>query len=50
MRRRIPFVWLPTQRIDHSAGFATLRGAPLRREDEGTNRWILARGSFRLAA
>ncbi|HEY0411699.1 MAG TPA: alpha-L-rhamnosidase C-terminal domain-containing protein [Allosphingosinicella sp.] len=49
MRRRLPFVWLPTQRIDHAAGFATLRGAPLRREEEGANRWILARGRFRLA-
>lgn len=43
-------VWLPGQRIDHAAGFATLRGAPLRREDEGTNRWVLARGSFSAAA
>ena len=42
-------MWLPDQRIDHSAGFLTLRGAPLRREEEGSNRWILARGRFRLA-
>jgi alpha-L-rhamnosidase len=48
MRRRTSFVWLPGQRIDHAAGFATLRGAPLRREEEGTNRWVLARGRFRL--
>jgi alpha-L-rhamnosidase len=46
MRRRVPFVWLADQRIDHAAGFATLRGAPLRREEEGTNRWVLARGRF----
>lgn len=44
MPRRVPFVWLPGQAHNHAAGFATLRGAPLRREAEGTNRWILARG------
>ena len=48
MRRRSPFVWLPGQQIDHAAGFATLRGAPLRRDTEGTNRWVLARGRFGL--
>ena len=46
MRRSTPFVWLANQPVDHTAGFATLRGAPLRREDEGVNRWILARGRF----
>lgn len=46
MRRRTPFVWLEHQQIDHSAGFATLRGSPLRREGEGVNRWVLARGRF----
>lgn len=46
MRRRVPFVWLAHQRVDHAAGFATLRGAPLRREEEGANRWVLARGRF----
>lgn len=46
MRRREPFVWLPEQPFDHPAGFATLRGAPLRRNGEGTNRWVLARGRF----
>lgn len=44
MARRVPFVWLPGQEHEHGAGFATLRGAPLRREAEGTNRWVLARG------
>lgn len=48
VQRRTPFVWLPDQRIDHAAGFATLRGAPVRREEEGVNRWILARGRFRV--
>lgn len=46
VRRRTPFVWLPDQRMDHAAGFATLRGGPLRREEEGANRWVLARGRF----
>ena len=40
------FVWLPGQQIDHGAGFSSLRGAPPRRETEGTNRWVLARGAF----
>jgi alpha-L-rhamnosidase len=48
MQRRADFIWLADQRVDHSAAFATLRGAPLRREDEGRNRWILARGRFHL--
>lgn len=46
MRRATPFVWLAGQAHDHRAGFATLRGASLRREDEGCNRWVLARGRF----
>jgi hypothetical protein len=46
MRRRTPFVWLADQPVDHAAGFATLRGGPLRRETDGINRWILARGRF----
>jgi alpha-L-rhamnosidase len=44
--RTSPFVWLPSQRFDHSLGFASLRGGALRREDEAKNRWILARGHF----
>lgn len=46
MLSAVPFVWLPDQRVDHAAGFATLRGAPSRRQDEGTNRWVLVRGRF----
>ncbi len=46
MRRRVPFIWLPQQRVDHAAAFASLRGASNRRSDEGTNRWVLARRSF----
>lgn len=46
MRRRTPFVWLADQPVHHSAGFATLHGGTLRREVEGTNRWVLARGRF----
>lgn len=49
MRRREPFVWLSDQPFDHAAGFATLRGGPLRREREGVNRWIFARGRFEVA-
>jgi len=48
MQRRADFIWLAGQRVDHKAAFATLRGAPLRREEEGRNRWILARGRFHL--
>lgn len=40
------FIWLPDQPIDHGAGFSSLRGAPPRRETEGVNRWVLARGVF----
>jgi hypothetical protein len=46
VRRKTPFIWLPDQEIDHAAGFATLRSKSVRRDDEGVNRWILARGSF----
>ncbi|WBX86258.1 alpha-L-rhamnosidase C-terminal domain-containing protein [Sphingosinicella microcystinivorans] len=38
------FIWLADQPVRHAAGFTTLRGTPTRREDEGVNRWILARG------
>lgn len=40
------FIWLASQRVDHAAGFASLRGGPTRREEEGVNRWVLARGAF----
>lgn len=40
------FIWLPDQPVDHLAMFMTIHGAPLRRETEGTNRWVLARGEF----
>ena len=43
---RHQFIWLPDQPIDHAAGFASLRGGPVRRELEGVNRWVLARGVF----
>lgn len=46
MRRRTPFVWLAGQPVDHAAGFAILRGGSSRRETDGVNRWILARGRF----
>lgn len=38
------FIWLPDQPVDHLAMFMTIHGAPLRRESEGANRWVLARG------
>jgi len=40
------FIWLPDQPVDHLAMFMTIHGAPLRRETEGTNRWVLARGEI----
>lgn len=48
MLREGPFHWLAAQPFDHAAGFATLRGAALRRETEGVNRWVLARGHVRI--
>lgn len=48
--RRPPFVWLAGQAHDHAAQFAQIHGAPQRRESEGVNRWILARGRFVLDA
>lgn len=50
MSRRTRFVWLPDQPLQHARSFATLRGAALRREDEGVNRWVLARRRFHLPA
>lgn len=47
-RRRTPFVWLEDQPVDHQAMFAQIHGGPLRRDSEGGNRWILARGRFML--
>lgn len=44
--RKPRFIWLPNQRVDHLSMFMTIHGAPLRREDEGENRWVLARGWF----
>jgi hypothetical protein len=38
------FIWLSDQLVDHNAMFMTIHGAPLRREIEGVNRWVLARG------
>jgi hypothetical protein len=43
-KRKGNFIWLSDQEIRHNAQFMTIHGAPLRREDEGKNRWILARG------
>jgi hypothetical protein len=48
MSGRAQFIWLPEQRIEHAAAFASLRGAPLRRTEEGVNRWVLARRAFDL--
>lgn len=45
-RPRAKFVWLPEQAFDHAAQFTQIRNTPPRREAEGQNRWILARGTF----
>ncbi len=42
------FIWLKNQKIDHNATFMTIRDTPLRRETEGKNRYILARGEFNI--
>lgn len=40
------FIWLRSQNIDHNAMFMTIHGAPIRRETEGKNRYVIARGKF----
>lgn len=42
------FIWLGSQKHDHNAMFMTIHGAPLRRDDEGKNRWILVRGKINI--
>lgn len=44
------FVWLASQSVDHSALFKQIHGGAQRRETEGENRWILARGHYTLDA
>ncbi|MFZ5742994.1 MAG: MGH1-like glycoside hydrolase domain-containing protein [Pseudomonadota bacterium] len=46
MAKRTPFVWLPSQPVDHKALFMQIHGSAQRRESEGQNRWVLARGRF----
>lgn len=43
-KRKGNFIWLKDQEIRHNAQFMTIHGAPLRRDDEGKNVWVLARG------
>ncbi|MEK7661804.1 MAG: alpha-L-rhamnosidase N-terminal domain-containing protein [Pseudomonadota bacterium] len=45
-RSKCHFIWLKDQAIDHNAMFMTIHGAPLRRDTDGINRWVLARGKY----
>ncbi|HVN85724.1 MAG TPA: family 78 glycoside hydrolase catalytic domain [Candidatus Binatia bacterium] len=50
MYRRAPFIWTSKQPIDAFGLWRVFFGGPLRRENEGTNRWFLFRRVFELAA